>query len=115
MPAAQPRDIDRLFQALGSPVRRQVLERLSHGAATVSDLAEPFTMALPSFVQHLRVLERGGLVRSEKRGRTRTYRIAPEGFAPVELWLERQRRVWERRLDQLDSYLETLKAQEENP
>lgn len=108
MPETQSAPLEDLCQALGNPVRRQVLERLSLGSASVTELAEPFPMALPSFVQHLRVLEKGGLVRSQKRGRTRTYRIRPEGFQPIELWIERQRRLWNRRLDQLDNYLETL-------
>ena len=107
---AQP--IDGVFRALADPTRRHVLERLRRSPASVSELAQPFDMALPSFVEHLRVLERGGLVRSEKTGRVRTYRLAPERLKLAEDWLVRQRVLWERRLDQLDDYLIELKGKE---
>jgi DNA-binding transcriptional ArsR family regulator len=97
--------IDGVFRALSDRTRRQVLARLSQGAASVSDLAEPFDMALPSFIQHLEVLERCGLVQSRKRGRVRTYRLVPERMKLAEEWLAQQRALWERRLDQLDDYL----------
>jgi DNA-binding transcriptional ArsR family regulator len=86
-----------------------VLERLSSSPASVSQLAEPFEMALPSFVQHLSVLESCGLVRSQKTGRVRTYELAPERLRLAEDWLAGQRTLWERRLDQLDAYLIQLK------
>ena len=88
-----------------------MLERLGQSPASVSELAEPFDMALPSFVQHLRVLEDSGLVRSSKEGRVRTYRLAPKQMQIAEDWLARQRSVWERRLDQLDAYALKLKEQ----
>lgn len=97
--------IDDVFRALADPTRRRVMERLSRSPASVGELAEPFAMALPSFVQHLRVLEACGLVRSRKAGRVRTYRLEPERLRQAEDWLARQRSLWERRLDQLDSYL----------
>jgi DNA-binding transcriptional ArsR family regulator len=97
--------IDGVFRALSDRTRRQVLARLSQGAASVSELAEPFDMALPSFIQHLQVLERCGLVHSRKRGRVRTYRLVPERMKLAEEWLAQQRSLWERRLDQLDDYL----------
>jgi DNA-binding transcriptional ArsR family regulator len=97
--------IDGVFRALSDRTRRQVLARLSRGAASVSDLAEPFDMALPSFMQHLHVLERCGLVRSNKRGRVRTYRLVPDRLKLAEEWLAQQLSLWERRLDQLDDYL----------
>jgi DNA-binding transcriptional ArsR family regulator len=106
-PTAAP--IDRVFRALSDPTRRQVLERLSRSPASVSELAEPFEMALPSFVQHMRILEDSGLVHSKKSGRVRTYRIAPRRMKLAEHWMERQRALWERRLDQLDEYLHTMK------
>ena len=105
--AAEP--IDSLFRALSDPTRRRVLERLSRSPASVSELAQPFGMALPSFVQHLSVLEGCGLVRSRKTGRVRTYRLAPKRLRLAEDWLVRQRTLWERRLDQLDEYLIELK------
>jgi DNA-binding transcriptional ArsR family regulator len=97
--------VDAVFRALSDPTRRQVLERLSRSPASVSELAAPFDMALPSFVQHLGVLEGCGLVRSKKAGRVRTYQLAPERLKLAEDWLARQRSLWERRLDQLDDYL----------
>lgn len=101
--------IDGVFRALSDPTRRRVLARLSRRPASVSELAEPFGMALPSFVQHLRVLEGCGLVRSTKAGRVRTYRIVPRRMQLAEHWLARQRDLWERRLDQLDDYLISMK------
>jgi DNA-binding transcriptional ArsR family regulator len=101
--------IDGVFRALSDHTRRQVLARLSRSPASVSDLAEPFDMALPSFVQHLQVLERCGLVRSNKRGRVRTYQIVPGQMRLAEDWLAQQRSLWERRLDQLDDYLTEIK------
>jgi DNA-binding transcriptional ArsR family regulator len=100
--------LDRVFRALSDPTRRAVLERLTAGPAAVSELAAPFQMALPSFVQHLRVLEESGLVRSSKVGRVRTCELAPRALETAEHWIERQRTVWERRLDQLDQYVLTL-------
>ena len=101
-----------VFSALSSPIRRRVLEQLSAGPATVSELAAPFDMQLPSFVQHLSVLERSRLVKSKKRGRVRTYEIAPERLTVVEDWLTARRRVWEARLDRFDQYVKQLKERE---
>ena len=101
-----------VFHALSNPTRRKVLERLSAGPATVSELAAPFDMQLPSFVQHLSVLERSRLVRSKKRGRVRTYEIAPERFAVVDDWLAERRRQWEARLDRFDRYVTQLRERE---
>jgi DNA-binding transcriptional ArsR family regulator len=101
--------IDGVFRALSDSTRRHVLERLSGSPASVSELAAPFDMALPSFVEHLRVLEGCGLVRSHKVGRVRTYRLVPKRLRLAEDWLSRQRTLWERRLDQLDEYLIQLK------
>ena len=103
--------IDAVFKALSDPTRRRVLERLSLSSASVSELAEPFDMALPSFVQHLRVLEESGLVTSRKTGRVRTYKLDAAQLHTAEDWLARQRSLWERRLDQLDEYLFKLKEQ----
>jgi len=107
----QSADLGRVFQALADPTRRAVLERLTGGPAAMSELAEPFHMALPSFSQHLDVLEDCGLVRSSKEGRVRTYRIAPQAMQAAEGWLAKQRALWTRRLDQLDDYLDELKEQ----
>jgi len=102
-------DLGRVFQALADPTRRAVLERLAGGPAAMSELAQPFGMALPSFAQHLDVLEDCGLVRSSKDGRVRTYQLAPRPLKAAEGWLSRQRALWTRRLDQLDDYLKEQK------
>jgi len=104
-------ELTHVFRALTDPTRRAVLERLTRGPAAVSELAQPFKMALPSFVQHLGVLEDCGLVRSNKKGRVRTYALAPQPLKAAENWLSAQRLEWERRLDSLDDFLETLKEQ----
>lgn len=103
---------DDVFRALSDSTRRKVLERLSVGPATVSELAAPFDMKLPSFVQHLSVLEKSRLVKSKKLGRVRTYEIAPERLNVVESWLTEQRRLWEARLDRLDEYFNQQRQQE---
>lgn len=103
--------LDRVFKALSDSTRRQVVERLVIGSASTSELARPFAMALPSFTQHLDVLERAGLVTSTKTGRVRTYELAPAApaaLAEADGWLEEQRRLWSRRLDQLDDLLVNL-------
>ena len=103
---------DDVFYALSNATRRKVLEQLSVGPATVSELAAPFDMKLPSFVQHLGVLERSRLVKSKKRGRVRTYEIVPARFKVVEDWLSERRRLWEARLDRFDKYVTQLKESE---
>lgn len=109
--AASAMVVDGIFRALSDPTRRDVLARLSARAASVSELAAPYKIALPSFLEHLKVLERSGLVRSHKAGRVRTYELAPEQLKVAEDWLGRQRRLWERRLDQLDGYLMKMKQE----
>jgi len=106
---------DEVFHALSNPTRRKVLERLSVGPATVSELAAPFDMQLPSFVQHLSVLERSRLITSKKRGRVRTYEIAPERLRVAEDWLAARRQLWEARLDRFDRYVQHLKERESAP
>lgn len=109
----QAGQLSRVFQALADPTRRAVLERLSGGPAATSELASPFKMALPSFLQHLDVLQKCGLVRSSKKGRVRTYELAPKTLKAAEDWMAAQRALWERRLDQLDAFLYELKEQSE--
>jgi DNA-binding transcriptional ArsR family regulator len=104
----QTLELDEVFRALADPTRRLVLRRLASGSASTSQLAEPFAMALPSFSQHLSVLERAGLVTSSKTGRVRTYELVPDALDVADDWLTEQRRLWERRLDQLDELLATL-------
>src|SRR6185295_5001006 len=101
----QSATLDRVFHALADPTRRAIVERLRKGPAAVSELARPFRMALPSFLQHLDVLEDSVLVKSRKEGRVRTYRLTPQPLQRAERWMAEQRAIWERRLDQLDAYL----------
>jgi DNA-binding transcriptional ArsR family regulator len=100
--------LDLMFQALADPTRRHMVERLSRGPATVSELARPFTMSLPAVVQHLQVLEASGLVRSEKIGRVRTCRIEPMALKTVEQWISDRQTTWERRFDRLGEVLAEL-------
>jgi DNA-binding transcriptional ArsR family regulator len=109
MPNQQASQLNSVFHGLADPTRRAVLERLSNGPAAVSELAKPFRMSLPSFLQHLDVLEDCGLVKSRKAGRVRTYQLTPQPLKAAESWLEKQRGLWNRRLDQLDTYLADLK------
>ncbi|MGP1396773.1 MAG: ArsR/SmtB family transcription factor [Inquilinaceae bacterium] len=97
--------LDDVFHALADPTRRAVVQRLSQGPASVSELAEPFEMKLPTFLQHLRVLERSGLVRSEKIGRVRTCEMDPRQLSAAESWITDQRTLWEGRLDRLEAFL----------
>jgi DNA-binding transcriptional ArsR family regulator len=103
--------LNRVFHALADPTRRGVLEQLGSGPASMSRLAQPFQMALPSFSQHLDVLQECGLVRSRKTGRVRTFQLAPKRLKVAEHWMVAQRAKWERLLDQLDDYLRVMKEQ----
>lgn len=98
--------LDLLFQALADPTRREIVERLGRGPASVSELAAPLPMSMPAVVQHLKVLEAGGLVRSEKVGRVRTCHLDVGGLDLVQRWIEQHRRVWEQRFDRLGRLLE---------
>ena len=101
-----------IFQAIGDPTRRAVLGRLSSGPASVSDLAKPFDMALPSFMQHIRLLEESGWIRTRKVGRVRICAIEEEPFTAVQQWLSEQRAVWEGRTDRLQQFAETIGVEE---
>jgi DNA-binding transcriptional ArsR family regulator len=103
----QTPQLDLVFQALADPARRVMVERLTRGPASVSALAEPLAMSLPAVMQHLRVLEASGLVRSEKVGRVRTCQIEPIALRSAERWIGERRTTWERRLDRLGKYLAT--------
>ena len=105
--------LDQVFQALADPTRRAVLQRLSDGAASTLELARPFHMALPSFTQHLGMLEKHGLVKSKKTGRVRTYELAPKRLQAAEDWILNRRKLWERRLDQLDAYLPMMRENDD--
>jgi DNA-binding transcriptional ArsR family regulator len=101
----QSATLNLLFQALADPARRAIVERLSRGPASVSELAKPLPMSLPAVVQHLQVLEASGLVRSEKIGRVRTCHIEPAALRAAEQWISERRTSWELRLDRLGEYL----------
>lgn len=107
-------DLDQLFRALANPTRRAVVARLGEGPRPVSELAEPFGMALPSFMQHIEFLEECGVVRTEKVGRSRICTLTPGLLREGEGWLAKQRSVWERRLDRLDDYLLKLNEKRKN-
>ena len=99
-------ELDRMFHALGDGSRRAMVERLARGPASVSELARPFDMALPTVVQHLGVLEQAGIVTSAKAGRVRTYQLVPGALAPAADWIGRQRLPAERSLDRLGAFLD---------
>ncbi len=98
-------EIDRVFHALGDPMRRAMMERLTGGPMSVSRLAEPLAVTLAAVVQHLQVLEESGLVQTEKVGRVRTCRIEPAGLDVAAQWIGNRRPMWERRLDRLGDLL----------
>ena len=100
--------LDSVFHALADPTRRAVIHRLGKGPATVSELAEPFEMALPSFLKHVGVLEQTGLVRSSKAGRVRTCTLNRKNLTAAERWLDQQRAIWASRYQNLDNLLEKL-------
>ena len=102
--------LDRAFQALADPTRRAMMETLSRGPMSVSDLARPIAMSLPAVMQHLALLESSGLVVTEKIGRVRTCRIEPRTLNVLDDWINARRTEWERRLDRLGSYLDELKT-----
>ena len=98
-------DLDRVFQALADPGRRLMVERLSRGPASVSELGRPLDMSLAAVLQHVQVLEASGLIRSQKVGRTRTCGLIPEALRSAEDWIADRRTIVERRLDRLGEYL----------
>ena len=106
MPTADAVQLDRAFHALADESRRAMVVRLSRGTASVSELAAPLDMALPSVMQHLDVLQRSGLVRSEKVGRVRTCRLEPGPMRTLEQWIVEHRAIWEKRLDRLSDVLD---------
>jgi DNA-binding transcriptional ArsR family regulator len=108
----QSQVLDRTFSALSDPTRRDILEHLSAGPASISQLAEPIGISLPGVMKHVRILEEAKLVTTEKHGRTRECRIAPGDIDEVTDWIEHYRRMWDQRLDRLEAYLEQQKEGE---
>ena len=106
MPTAEADQLDRAFHALADESRRAMVVRLSRGPASVSELAAPLAMSLPSVMQHLDVLQRSGLVHSEKVGRVRTCRLEPAPMRTLETWIAEHRAMWEQRLDRLADVLD---------
>lgn len=104
--------LDRAFAALSDPTRRAVVMRLSMEPASVSTLSEPFEMAMPTFLQHIRVLEASGLIETEKTGRVRMCKLRAEAMRETEQWLAMQRAIWERRLDRMEAYVNNLQSVE---
>ena len=105
--------LDLAFQALADPARRAIMDRLTLGPASVSELAKPLPMSLPAVMLHLKVLEESGLVQSEKQGRVRTCRIEPQMLSQAERWITERRQMWERNLDRLGAFLEETKPEHE--
>jgi len=110
-----PAPLDLAFQALSDPTRRTMVERLSQGPASVSELAKPLDMSLSAVVQHLAVLEASGLVRSQKVGRVRTCRIEPGVLTAAERWISERRASWERRFDRLGAFLAETEEPDPKP
>ena len=102
-------DLDKAFAALADPTRRAIVARLCEGPKSVSELAEPFDIALPSLLKHVRVLEGSGLVTSQKTGRVRTCRIEPDALQATQAWIDRHVAAWERRLDRLEAHIARMK------
>ena len=108
-------DLDRMFSALADPTRRAIISRLCDGPKSVSELAEPFELALPSLLKHVRVLEESGLVTSEKTGRVRTCRIEQQALHATEAWIHQHISAWEDRLDRMEVHIERMKTKKSKP
>jgi len=106
--------LDRTFAALSDPTRRAIIARLCQGEARVGELAEPFTIGLPTLLKHIRVLEAGGLVTSRKAGRVRTCSLAPEALRGADSWLRAHIMAWENRLDRLEAHLGRMTKEKSN-
>jgi DNA-binding transcriptional ArsR family regulator len=107
-------DLNGIFQALADPTRRAVLAQLGRGPASISDLAKPFDMALPSFMKHIHFLEGSGLITTQKAGRVRTCAIEQTSFQAVESWLSAQRALWEGRADRLEQFVTKIQKKEKS-
>jgi DNA-binding transcriptional ArsR family regulator len=105
--------LDTMFHALADPTRRHMVDRLSRGPASVSELAAPFAMSMPAVMQHIAVLEAGGIIRTKKTGRVRSCELHESALTEAEAWIHDRRRVWEQRLDRLGALLEAEMFKEE--
>jgi DNA-binding transcriptional ArsR family regulator len=106
--------LDRAFAALSDPTRRAVVARLCLGAASVSELAEPFSIGLPTFLKHIRVLEEGGIVETRKMGRVRVCALKPEALRQTDIWLNEHLRIWTARLDRMEAHIQRRKKEIRN-
>ncbi|TGL87163.1 ArsR family transcriptional regulator [Leptospira congkakensis] len=104
--------LEHIFHALSDRSRLNMVERLSLGPLSVKELAEPLSMALPSVLKHLKVLEEGGIVVSEKSGRVRTYRLDPAQLSSIDSWMAKRKAAWNKRFDKLESFL--IESSDEN-
>lgn len=104
-------ELDKTFSALADPTRRTILSRLCDGPASVGELSEPFNIALPTLLKHVRVLEKSGLVSSEKVGRVRTCRIEMSALRTSEVWLHQHISAWEKRLDRMEHHIKCMKEE----
>lgn len=102
-------ELDRSFSALADPTRRAIVGRLCNGPKSIGELSKPFEMALPSLLKHVQILERSGLISSEKVGRIRTCRIEPQALRATELWIQQHISTWEQRLDRMEAHIERMK------
>jgi DNA-binding transcriptional ArsR family regulator len=109
-----PNQLNATFSALADPTRRAILARLASGEASVNELAEPFDMSLPAVTKHLKVLQRAGLISQSRLAQQRPCKLEAAPLQEAVNWIEQYRQFWEQRLDQLDSYLKALQAQEKN-
>lgn len=112
--ANQQTRLSDVFYALADPTRRKIVSVLGRGPASVSALAAPFEMALPSLMKHLAVLERSGVIRSNKVGRVRTCELRPKALSPAEQWMAGQRETWEARADRMSAFAEQLHQKEQS-
>jgi DNA-binding transcriptional ArsR family regulator len=110
-----PGQLDIIFFALADPTRRAILERLSHGEASGTELAQPFSISVPAISKHLRVLERADLILHRKEGRTHLFRLTAGPMREAAVWLEHYRQLWEAQFDLLDTYLHATSEEEHNP
>ncbi len=110
----QSQVLDRTFSALSDPTRRDILERLTTGPASISELARPYGISLPGVMKHVRILEEAHLVTTEKHGRTRECTVDPGHMNEASEWIEHYRRQWERRLDRLEAYLAQQQKEEKS-
>lgn len=114
MQALPPVEFDRLFQALADPYRRSMVERLAKGPATVTELASPAQVGLPAVLKHLRILEEGGIVISEKQGRVRTFRMQQSAFDPINAWINQRQREMNMAFDRLTALMAEIPEEKEN-